>query len=98
MTAMKEKFQTLVSPEKTKTYQRIKNRIANKPHLEISQAIAIKVLDKLDELGWSQKEFANQMSVSPQQVSKIVRGSENLTLESLVKIEKVLGIQLLVLA
>jgi plasmid maintenance system antidote protein VapI len=56
------------------------------------------VLDKLDELGWSQKELAIQMSVSPQQISKIVRGSENLTLESLVKIEKVLGIQLLVLA
>ncbi len=93
---MKEKFQSLVSPEKTKTYQRIKDRIANKPHLEISQAIAIKVLEKLDKLGWSQKELALKMGVSPQQISKIVRGTENLTLESLVKIEKVLGIQLLV--
>jgi ribosome-binding protein aMBF1 (putative translation factor) len=93
---MKEKFQSLVSPEKTKTYQRIKDRIANKPHLETSQAIAIKVLEKLDELGWSQKELALKMGVSPQQISKIVRGTENLTLESLVKIEKVLGIQLLV--
>ena len=81
---------------KTKTYQRIKDRIANKPHLETSQAIAIKVLEKLDELGWSQKELALKMGVSPQQISKIVRGTENLTLESLVKIEKVLGIQLLV--
>ncbi len=93
---MKEKFQTLVAPEKTKTYQRIKDRVANKPHLEISQAIAIKVLEKLDKLGWSQKELALKMGVSPQQISKIVRGTENLTLESLVKIEKVLGIQLLV--
>jgi ribosome-binding protein aMBF1 (putative translation factor) len=93
---MQEKFQSLVSPVKTKTYQRIKDRIANKPHLETSQAIAIKVLEKLDELGWSQKELALKMGVSPQQISKIVRGTENLTLESLVKIEKVLGIQLLV--
>ncbi len=93
---MKEKFQTLVSPVKTKTNQRIKDRDANKPHLEISQAIAIKVLEKLDKLGWSQKELALKKGVSPQQISKIVRGTENLTLESLVKIEKVLGIQLLV--
>jgi ribosome-binding protein aMBF1 (putative translation factor) len=93
---MKEKFQTLVAPEKTKTYQRIKDRVANKPHLEISQAIAIKVLEKLDKLGWSQKELALKKGVSPQQISKIVRGTENLILESLVKIEKVLGIQLLV--
>jgi ribosome-binding protein aMBF1 (putative translation factor) len=92
---MKDQFLPLVSKEKTKTYQNLKSRVANNPHLEISQSIALRVLDKLDELGWSQKELAIKMGVSPQQVSKIVRGSENLTLESLVKLESALGLEIL---
>ena len=50
--------------------------------LRESQNIAIKVLRKLDELAWSQKELAREMGVSPQQISKIVSGKENLTIET----------------
>ena len=92
---MKEKFLTLVSAEKTRSYQKIKNRVANKPHLEVAQNIALIVLDKLDALGMSQRELAIKMGVTPQQISKIVRGSENLTLESLLKIESALDIEIL---
>ncbi len=73
----------------------MKNRVAGRAHLAHSQTIALLVLDKLDELGWTQKELALRMGVSPQQVAKIVRGTENLTLESILKIQGALGLQIL---
>ncbi|MFM6994387.1 MAG: transcriptional regulator [Sediminibacterium sp.] len=92
---MKEKLLPFVSSEHTKTYQEMKNRSTGRAHISHSQAIALLVLNKLDELGWSQKELALRMGVSPQQVAKIVRGTENLTLESLVKIQFALGVQII---
>lgn len=43
--------------------------------LRESQQIALKVLKKLDEWGWQQKDLANKMMISPQQVYKIVKGA-----------------------
>jgi len=42
----------------------------------------------------SQKILAEKMGVSPQYVNKILRGQENLSLETICKIEKALGITL----
>lgn len=95
MNTNKEKFQSLVSSEKTNTAKRNRDRIKNRARLRESQAIAMKVLDKLDELGWSQARLAREMGVSPQQVTKIVRGTENLTLETQVKLQSILNIPIL---
>lgn len=91
----KEKFLQLVSKEKSITLEKVKERIINRPMLRESQKIALKVLSKLDELNWSQKQLAEKMSVSPQYINKIVRGKENLTLETLVKLQEALNIPLL---
>jgi transcriptional regulator with XRE-family HTH domain len=85
-----EKFQALVSNEKTDTLARNKERIKNRAMLRESQGIALKVLEKLDQLGWTQKKLAEKLEVSPQQVSKIVSGKENLTIETQVKLQDVL--------
>ena len=45
----------------------------------------------------SQKELAEKIGVSPQQVSKILRGNENLTLETIAKLEAALGVVLFVI-
>src|SRR5690554_910154 len=95
MKTNQEKFKSLVSKEKTNTAQKNKDRIKNRMRLRESQDIAMKVLDKLDELGWSQKRLADEMEVSPQQITKIVSGKANLTLESQVKIQDVLNIPIL---
>jgi ribosome-binding protein aMBF1 (putative translation factor) len=92
---MKEKLVPFVSNETSKTYQEMKNRLMGRAHLAHSQAIALLILGKLDELGWTQKELAIKMGVSPQQVAKIVKGTENLTLESILKIEGALGLEIL---
>jgi transcriptional regulator with XRE-family HTH domain len=45
--------------------------------------------------GMTQKKLAEQMGVTPQYINKVVKGKENLTLETISKIESVLGITLL---
>jgi plasmid maintenance system antidote protein VapI len=53
------------------------------------------VLEALDEKKLTQKKLAELMKVTPQYVNNIVKGSENLTLETIAKLEKALGIELM---
>ena len=69
-------------------------RKANKAWLRKSAAIALRILDALDELNWKKAKLALEMGVSPQQVSKYVKGEENFKLETLCNLEKVLRIEL----
>jgi len=57
--------------------------------------IAVSVLDALKTQNLSQKDLAARMNVSPQQISKIVKGQENLTLENISNLENALGIQII---
>lgn len=70
-------------------------RKSNKFWIRKSADIALRILDALDELGWNKARLAKEMGVSPQQVSKYVRGEENFKLETICKLEKVLGVELI---
>lgn len=94
----KEKFLALVSKEETKTVERAKARLANKKYSKLSNQIAFEILERLDVLNWKQVRLAEEMKVSPQQVNKWVKGNENFTLETLVKLSEVLGIELIQVA
>lgn len=91
MKTNRENLEKLISPERTDTVKRNKERIRNREMLRESQAIALKVLNKLDDLGWSKKRLADEMGILPQQVTKIVSGKENITLETQLKLQKVLN-------
>jgi transcriptional regulator with XRE-family HTH domain len=91
----KEKFLALVSEQDSRTMERNRERIRNRAMLRESQQIALKVLMKLDELGWSQKDLAKSMAVTPQQITKIVSGKENLTIETQIKLQNILDIPVL---
>lgn len=91
----KEKFLALVTDEKTESLRKNRMRIENRAMHRESQLIAMKVLKKLDELEWTQKDLANALKISPQQVNKIVKGRENLTLETQKKLQDVLDIPIL---
>lgn len=91
----KEKFIALVSPETTNTVAKNRDRIKNRAMLRESQNIALKVLDKLEEIRWSQRKLAKEMGVTPQQITKIVKGQENLTLETQIKLQSILKIPIL---
>lgn len=69
----------------------------NQEWLDYSAKIAVlilRVLRKNKEKGRfpsTQKELAEVMKVSPQQINKYVRGTENLTLETILRISQALG-------
>lgn len=91
----KEKFMLLVSDRPSGTVERNKERIKNREMLRASQDIALKILNKLDVLNWSKADLAREMNVSPQYISKIVQGKENLTLDTLIKLQNILAIPIL---
>lgn len=62
---------------------------------DYSQAIAIQILDRMHECKISQVELAGKLGCSQQYVSKILRGKENLSLETIAKIEDALNLSLI---
>lgn len=70
------------------------SRSENKEWLRYSQSIAMMMLDKMEELGFTQKAVADRMGCSQQYISKILKGTENLSIETIAKIEAALNIRI----
>lgn len=70
-------------------------RMANKAWLRYSQRIAMMMLDKMEELGLTQKALAERMGCSQQYVSRVLKGNENLSIETISKIESALQLEIL---
>lgn len=70
-------------------------RMANKSWLRHSQRIAMMMLDKMEELGMTQKLLAEKMGCSQQYVSKVLKGRENLSIETISKIEDALEMEIM---
>lgn len=87
-------FFRLISKEKTTTSQKNKERITNRDILRESKNIAFNVLERIDELGWSQKKLAESMDVSHQYINEMVKGQKPFQLEFLSKLEEILEIKL----
>ena len=94
MTDTKKSIKDISIPSHENWLEDVAWRKANKAWLRKSAAIALRILDALDELNWNKAKLAQEMGVSPQQVSKYVKGEENFKLETLCNLEKVLGIEL----
>ena len=63
--------------------------------LRHSQKIAVKVLLQMKQEGLTQKALAERMDCTQQYVSKILKGRENMSLDTLSKLEDALGISLI---
>lgn len=70
-------------------------RRENRDWIRHSQEIALVMLNKMDELKMSQTALAKQLGCSQQYVSKLLKGGENLSLETISKIEKALSITII---
>ena len=71
-------------------------RLKNRKWLRYSSNIARRILAVIeDKDDFSQANLARLLGVSPQHVSKIVKGKENLTLETIANISTVLGTELI---
>ena len=63
--------------------------------LRHSQKIAVKVLLQMKKEGLTQKVLAERMNCTQQYVSKILKGKENMSLDTLSRLEDALGISLI---
>lgn len=90
-----EKLKNLVVADDSNILEELKWRQSNRAWLEKSAEIGLKVLRILRERKMSQTDLGKIMGLSPQYVSKIVKGTENLSLETITKIEIALRIQLI---
>ena len=63
--------------------------------LRHSQKIAVKVLLQMKQEGLTQKMLAERMNCTQQYVSKILKGKENMSLDTLSRLEDALGISLI---
>jgi len=91
----KKKFLNLVSAKDNTLLKEIKWRSDNSAMLHESKNIAFKVLLKLKELKWTQRDLAKAMKVTPQHINKIVNGKENLTIQTQLALQEVLNIPIL---
>lgn len=89
------KLREHASPTPSKWREEAEYRRANRSWLRYSQRIAMLMLNKMDELGINQKQLAEMMNCSQQYFSKVLKGRENLSLETLSKIESALGISII---
>ena len=93
MNNLKEKLSKIASKQPASRWkEKAKYRRDNREWLKKSAVIAVKILDALKEQSLSQRDLAQRMNISPQQINKIVKGTENLTLETISNLEAALGI------
>lgn len=90
-----DRFLEFVEPTPSPWLEKARWRAENREWLRTAADIALRCLRVMRAQGITQKELAERMDVSPQQVSKILKGKENLTLETIEKLEKALGISLI---
>lgn len=95
----KEEIISKLNEHKSKTPSKWRDnaewRLANKSWLRHSQRIAMMMLDRMEELGLTQKSLAESMGCSQQYISRILKGTENLSIETISKIETALGLAIL---
>ena len=62
--------------------------------LQYSRYVTIQVLRSMDEQSVTQVELAKRMGCTQQYVSNLLKGSSNMTLETIARLENALGIDL----
>ena len=89
----------IVKSQRTETSsnwaEKAKWRRENKEWLRYSSHIALAVLNRMSGLGITQKALAERMGCSQQYISTLLKGEENLTLETISKLEKALDFDLI---
>lgn len=81
-----EKLAKMAKPQNEEKKQSLRNR-RNDNGLRISQDIALLLHYQLRIMGITQAELAKRMGVSPVFVHRIMSGFENLTIDTIAKIE-----------
>lgn len=92
-----EKLEQLIQEATTDTswreefQQQFENEEAEDYYFEVS----LRIIERLEELGWKKSDLAEKLGVSKQYVSKILRTIQNPSITTIFKIQNVLGIKLI---
>ncbi len=95
MKELQDKLSTFKSYSPSRWRKKAVERQANKEWLRYTQKIAIMMLNKMEEMGITQKSVAERMGCSQQYISRVLKGSENLSIETIFKIESTLDMKIL---
>ena len=77
------------------TVNRLRKHQSPTPSKWRDQKIAMMMLEKMETLGLTQRALAERMGCSQQYVSRILKGHENLSIETMCKIEEALDMAIL---
>lgn len=91
---MSNNLNTKVTKTATRWKVRAKDDRIKRRKITRAQRFALSLLEYMDTHNLKQKDLAEKMDVSPQQVSKILRAKENLTFETIDKIEDALQVDI----
>lgn len=91
MALNREKLAQVAKPRSEAAMERAKARKANREWVRLSQDIALALHYYIRKTDINQKELADKLGVSAVYVGKLLKGSENLTLETISKIQNVIG-------
>lgn len=86
------KLDAMAKPRPAENIKRAQHRNKNREWMRMSQNIALGIHRHLRLTNTTQKEFATLMGVSPAYIGKLLKGQENLTLETIWKIQELIGI------
>jgi ribosome-binding protein aMBF1 (putative translation factor) len=90
-----ENVKKLVSKEKSGLLDKLKWEKENEQWLDRCFQIALKVVRAMRKQNLNQKDLAERMQVPPQYISKMLKGKENLSLQTISKLEDALEIKLI---
>ena len=89
------RLRTRKSETPTKWKEEAILRKNNQKWLAYSQEIAMLLHDKMEEMDLTQSALAYRMDCSQQYISKILKGKENLSLETISRLEEAIGSKIL---
>lgn len=92
MALNRQQLDAVAKPRPAKNVRRSQERTENHEWMRMSQDIALGIHRHLRLTNTTQKEFAERMGVSPAYIGKLLKGRENLTLETIWKIQELLGV------
>lgn len=94
-TSIQKRLESLVSDKPSRWEERALWRKENEAWLKKSAEIALKVLREIRVKSITQKDLAERVGVSSQQINKLLKGQENMSLATICKLESALGISLI---
>jgi plasmid maintenance system antidote protein VapI len=94
MAQQKKQLKDITSGTATKWRKEVVDSQRNRSVIRKANKFVLLLMDYMDANNIKQKELATLCSVSPQQVNKWLKGGNNITLETICKIEDALDIDI----